>query len=58
MEMPTRYRLPPDMEEAMLIYELGFPPQVIDDMDQGTIERILIYKGVKNAAMYGGNWQP
>jgi len=46
------------MEEAMLINEIGFPPQVIDEMDQGLIERLLIYRGVKNVAQYGGNWQP
>lgn len=56
--MPDRFPLPPEMEEAMLIEEIGFPPQVIDEMDQGTIDRILIYKGVKAVAQYGGNWQP
>lgn len=42
----------------MLITEIGFPPEVLDKMPQPLIERLLIYKGVKNVAMYGGNWQP
>lgn len=42
----------------MLIIELGFPPQVIDEWPQGLIDRMLIYKGVKSVAEYGGNWQP
>ena len=46
------------MEEAMLILELGFPPQVIDEWPQELIETMMIYKGVKNVAQYGGNWQP
>lgn len=46
------------MEEAMLVTELGYPPQVIDEWPQALIDRMLIYKGVKNVAIYGGNWQP
>jgi len=50
--------LPPELEEALLIFELGFPPQVIDEWPQGLIELLLIYKGVKNVAQFGGDWQP
>ena len=46
------------MEEAMLITEIGFPPQVIDEMGQPLIERLLIYKGVKNVTQNGGTWEP
>lgn len=58
LKMPSRFGLPPEMEEAMLILELGFPPQVIDEWPQGLIDRLLIYKGVKNVAQFGGSWQP
>ena len=58
MKIPSRYRLPPELEEAMLIIETGFPPQVIDQWPQSLIERLLVYKGVKNVAQYGGDWQP
>jgi hypothetical protein len=58
LKIPARYRLPPELEEAMLICEIGLPPQVIDEWPQGLIERILIYKGVKNVAQFGGDWQP
>lgn len=46
------------MEEAMLIVEIGFPPQVINEWPQSLIERLIIYKGVKNVAQFGGDWQP
>jgi len=46
------------MEEALIITEIGFPPQVIDEWPQGLVEKILIYKGVKNVAQFGGDWQP
>lgn len=42
----------------MLICEIGLPPQELDRIPQGLIDRILIYKGVKNVTEYGGNWQP
>lgn len=58
LKMPNRHRLPPEMEEAFLVSETGFPPQVIDEWPHSLIETILIYKGVKNVAEFGGNWQP
>lgn len=56
--MPDRFLLPPEMEEALLIVETGFPPEVIDNWPQSLIDRVLIYKGVRNVAKYGGDWQP
>lgn len=58
LKMPSRYRLPPELEEAMIITEIGFPPQVINEWPQPLIEKILIYKGVKAVAQFGGDWQP
>lgn len=46
------------MEEAILVAETGFPPEVLDRMDQGIIDRLLIYRGVKGVAENGGDWQP
>lgn len=57
-KMPGKYRPPLEMNEAMLVCELGLPPQVIADMDEGLIQRMLIYRGVKAATEHGGNWQP
>ena len=56
--MPQRYRVPPQLSEAMIVAELGFPPQVIDEWPESLVEEMLVYKGVKNVAEYGGNWQP
>ena len=58
LKLPNRYRLPPELEEALIIIEIGFPPQVIDEWPQGLIEKLLIYKGVKNVVQFGGDWQP
>jgi hypothetical protein len=46
------------MEEAIIVAETGFPPEVLDRMGQGTIDRLLIYLGVKAVAENGGEWQP
>jgi len=58
MKIPSRFRLPPELEESMIIVEIGFPPQVINEWPQSLIERLLIYKGVKQVVQDGGNWQP
>ncbi len=58
LKIPSRFRLPPELEEAMLIIELGFPPQVINEWPQSLIDKLTIYKGVKHVVEYGGNWQP
>jgi len=42
----------------MLVCELGHTPEELDRMDAGLIQRMLIYKGVKNVAMFGGDWRP
>ena len=56
--MPDRYRVPPQIVEAMLVVETGFPSQVLGEMPERLIEEIMVYKGVKNVTEYGGNWQP
>jgi hypothetical protein len=44
------------MNEAILIAELGFSPSVLDDMSEDLIQRILIYRGVKNVMLNGGSY--
>jgi len=56
--MPSRFRIPPELEEAMLVTEISFPPEIIDGMSIDLIEEILIYKGVKGVVQNGGEWQP
>lgn len=58
MKLPGRYRLPPEMEEAMLVTEIGLPPEQLNVLPQRLIDCILIYKGVKNVTENGGDWQP
>ena len=40
----------------MLVVETGFTPAELDAMPQALIERILIYKGVKNVTVNGGTY--
>ena len=56
--MPRRYMLPAQLREASLTVELGFPPEIFENWPESLIEEILIYKGVRNVAQYGGDWQP
>jgi hypothetical protein len=46
------------MEEAMLVSELAMTPSEIYKLPRELIEKILIYKGVKNVTANGGDWQP
>ena len=46
------------MDEAMLVIETGFTPAELDEMPQALIERMLIYKGVKNVTVNGGTYNP
>ena len=53
--MPKKFALPDGMEEAMLVVETGLHPDVIDNLSESIIDRILIYKAVKNVCQNGGN---
>ena len=56
--MPKRFMIPAPLQEAFLITELGYPPEVYENWPEHLIEEILIYKGVKNVTINGGDWQP
>lgn len=58
MNFPHRFLAPPMMDEAALVVETGFTPAELDEMPQALIERILVYKGVKNVAVHGGTYNP
>jgi hypothetical protein len=46
------------MEEVMITTELGIMPWDLDRLPQSFIEKALIFRGVKDVAVNGGNWQP
>jgi hypothetical protein len=46
--------MPVDMQEAILVVETGFSPDQLDTFPQATLERILLYKEIKNITMTGG----
>ena len=56
--MPKRFQVPPDFKEAMLIMELGFPPEVLDKIPENTLQMMLIYKGVRDVHQFGGEYDP
>ena len=58
MKLPQKNRVPLELNEAMLVIELGFPPEVIDRMPDELINTMLIYKNVRHVAQYGGNYDP
>ena len=55
---PARYLAPPMMDEAMLVVETGFTPIQLDEIPEALIQRMLIYTGVKQVTLYGGNYNP
>lgn len=54
--MPRRYMLPTEMEDAALLDAL-WPRTMaeIDDMPEKLIQRLLLYRAVRNVATYGGD---
>jgi hypothetical protein len=46
------------MTEPILVVETGFPPWELAEMSEELIEKMMIYKGVKDVHQFGGNWQP
>ena len=58
LKMPKRFRLPPELEEAMLLVETGWPPDILGEMPQATIEAVIIYKSVKAVTENGGEYNP
>jgi len=57
-KVPKKFRVPPQLREAMLVTETGFPPDVLGEMPEHLLDEMVIYRGVKNVAQFGGEWQP
>lgn len=57
-KIPGKYGPPPEIVEAMLVCELGFTPDVLDKLPYQLIQKMMIYKGVRHVAEWGGEWQP
>ncbi len=55
LKMPKRYRLPECMEDAALMESL-WPKTMeeINDMDEMLLRRLLLFRHVKDVAIYGG----
>jgi len=54
--MPRRYALPSDMEDAALLDALWpYTLAQINDMPEKLLQRLLLYRAVKNVATYGGD---
>lgn len=57
MKLPKRHAVPPEMNEAILIAETGFTLSELDEIPQRDLERLILYKGVKNIIEYGGTFE-
>ena len=58
MKLPHKHLAPSMMEEAILVVELGLTPDELDEIPESLLERICIYKGVKNVMINGGTYNP
>jgi hypothetical protein len=55
LKMPDRYQLPAEMEDAALMEALWPKPlEEINDMPEALLRRLLLFRRVKDVAMYGG----
>ena len=46
--------MPWEMEEAALLHETGWAPDVLDAVDEGLLQRYLLYKKVMDVNENGG----
>jgi len=58
MKLPQKFQVPQDFKEAILIMELGFPPEVLDRIPEPLVELMLVYKNVRDVAQFGGTYEP
>jgi len=42
----------------MLVTETGLSPDALGELPERLLDEIIIYRGVKNVAQFGGEWQP
>ena len=57
MKLPKKHSIPPEMNEAILIAETGFTLAELDEIPEPVLERLLLYKGVRNVLEYGGTYE-
>lgn len=58
MKLPQKYLAPREIKEAIYIMELGFPPEVLDKIPEGTLGLMMLYKNVRDVAQFGGTFDP
>ena len=55
--MPDKVQIPEEMTEAVILVETGWPPSELDKAAEATVQRVMLYKAIKNVCEYGGNLQ-
>jgi hypothetical protein len=48
IKKPELYELPPGMDEAIMLVETGWTPEMLDNCPQTLLDKMLIYKSVRN----------
>lgn len=48
--------MPIEMREAILVVETGFSPDQLDGFSQAILERIMLYKEIRNLIIAGGTF--
>lgn len=56
--MPSRYGIPPEMEDAALLVETGWAPDILDGVPVDRLAKYLLYKNIKDIAQFGGEYTP
>ena len=57
-KIPTRYQFPPQLEEAALLVETGWSPDVLGEVPEALVQEVIIYKNVKTVTENGGDYRP
>lgn len=51
---PTRYKMPPELKFAELLYETGWPPDVLLEADMNEVQKFILYKNIRLVKDFGG----
>ena len=54
--MPNKADFPAEFGEAILSDITGWPPSVLDEQSETSLEMIMIFKTIKDVAMHGGEY--
>lgn len=46
------------LQDAHLLVETGWSPEVLDDIPQERLELYLLYRRVRDVVIYGGSFDP